>query len=677
MPPPPSLLREIHRRSIWQVLLIYVGASWAVIEAVQGLTEATGLPESFPAFAVGLLLIGFPIVMATAVVQGGVGRGAEEPTVPDAESAPSEAAPAVVDLAPGTGSLDRPSTRPPKAQRLLTWKNAVGGGVVAMALWGVLATAWILLGQPTGVARGDSRIALATVAVLPFDNMSPDEDNAFFAAGIHEDILTQLSKIAALTVISRTSVMPYAESDKSLKEIGDELGAGAILEGSVRRVGNQVRITTQLIDSRSDAHLWADTYDRELTDVFRIQMEIATHVARALEATLSPEEEARIATSPTANLQAYDIYLRGRERYNEHTVDGNREAIRLFREAMELDAAFALAWAGLGDAFAQAVIRFGYGFEYVDSAVTAAETAVRLGPELGEAHKALGLALSQAGRRSEAMNAYLRSAELNPSNFATINNIGTEVSTDGRLDEALVWYRRASRIAPNQEFPQTNAAEVYTLLGDFETADEWLTEAESTFPEGTSVIQQRSFWHLFQGDALAAYESALPALTIAPEDPGVHLTLGLTALWAGQSDKAMDHLRESEALSPVGGWLIHSTDFLLAAALIESGRTDEAEGHIADGVAFIRQFGDEGDSGGFVDYDLAAAAALRGDRDDALSYLEGAFDGGLRYAVRADDPVFASLHDDPDYQAVMARFQADIDRMRVSMEALERAEGMR
>lgn len=671
------LLKEVHRRSLWQVLLIYVGASWAVIEAVQGLTEATGLPGWFPSFAVGLLLIGFPVVMATAFVQHGIG-GVEGRRDRETEAEPATKASS--DPAVGSVRAVEPAPAATSAHRLLTWRNAVGGGVMAMALWGVLATGWILTGQPTGLARGGgggSGIALATVAVLPFENMSPDEDNAFFAAGIHEDILTQLSKIAALTVISRTSVMPYAETDKSLRQIGEELRAGAILEGSVRRAGNQVRITTQLIDSRNDAHLWAQTYDRELDDVFRIQTEIATHVAEALEATLSPDEEARIAASPTADLEAYDIYLRGRELYNEYNVEANEAAIELFGQAIALDPDFALAWAGLGDAYAQAYTRFGREREYGDSAVAAARNAVRLGPELGDAHKALGLALAAMGRRDEALQTYFRSAELNPSNFAVVNNIGTIVSTRGELDEALVWYRRSARIAPNEEFPRTNAAELYTLLGDFETADDWLTEAERDFPEGLSVYQTRAFWHLFQGEGQAAYDAALSMLRIAPQDPYSQIIVGIVALWTDRLPEAVEHLGEASDLAPGGHWAIHDLELLYAAALVLSGRAQEAEAHLAREEDQLRTFRGEGETGGFIDYDLAAAAALRGDRDGAIAHLHEAVERKWFFDVVPDDPVFVSLHQDAEYQAIMAQVQTELARMRNTTEARERAEGIR
>ena len=221
-------------------------------------------------------------------------------------------------------------------------------GVVAAAL---LVVAAVLLWRTRGgktVAPSASAPDRKSVAVLPFQNLSPDPENAFFADGMTEDILTQLAKIRDLKVISRSSVMRYKGTQKPIQTIAAELGVATVLEGSVRRAGNRVRIVGQLIDARTDEHLWAETYDRELKDVFAIQSEVAQRIAAALKATLSPAEKKRIEQSPTQNLAAYDLYLKGRELYNRYRKADNEAAIELFQKALELDPAFALGYAGTG-----------------------------------------------------------------------------------------------------------------------------------------------------------------------------------------------------------------------------------------------------------------------------------------------------------------------------------------
>ena len=308
-----ELIGEIHRRSLWQVLAIYVVASWVVFEVVQTVTEGLGLPQWFPSFAALLLLIGLPIVLATAFVQeGGPPLGRTDPTLlPGAEVEP-EAAP----------------RRAPGARRLLTWRNAIMGGALAFGLWGVVATGWLFFGD-----RGDQESAEAagvverkSVAVLPFINLSADPANEYFSDGITDDIITHLSKLAELKVISRTSVMRYKETDKSLSQIAGELGVATILEGGVQRVGDRVRINAQLINAATDEHLWAEQYNRRLTDVFEIQTDVALQIAGALQARLSPEERGRVERRPTENLPAYNLYLQGRYFWNKRTPEGLQTA---------------------------------------------------------------------------------------------------------------------------------------------------------------------------------------------------------------------------------------------------------------------------------------------------------------------------------------------------------------
>ena len=184
--------------------------------------------------------------------------------------------------------------------------------------------------------------------MLPFQNLSPDPENAYFADGITEDILTQLAKVGDLKVIARTSVMQYKGSRKPMREIARELGVATLLEGSVRRAGTRVRIVGQLIDARTEQHLWAETYDRELADIFAIQSEVAEQIAAALKATLTPADKERIAQRPTANIEAYDFYVQGRERYYRYRKEDNDQAIELFRKALVIDPRFALATGGTG-----------------------------------------------------------------------------------------------------------------------------------------------------------------------------------------------------------------------------------------------------------------------------------------------------------------------------------------
>ena len=236
--------------------------------------------------------------------------------------------------------------------------------------------------------------------MLPFLNLSGDAESDYFSDGMTEDLIAALSKIRQLRVVSRTSSMAYRGSSKTLPEIGRELGVARVLEGSVRREAGKVRITAQLIDVASDRHLWGDTYDRDLADIFEIQRDVADRIAAALEAELTLEERRELERPPTRQVTAHVYYLRGREQYLRYQEAANAAAIEHYEQAIALDPSYALAHAGLGSALSLEVAHYGASDEALDAALLAALLALDLDPELPEAHKALGLVYSLEGSRA-------------------------------------------------------------------------------------------------------------------------------------------------------------------------------------------------------------------------------------------------------------------------------------
>src|SRR3989441_783421 len=234
---------------------------------------------------------------------------------------------------------------------------------------------------------GAGRPRARSVAVLPFVNLSADPENEYFADGITEDVIAQLSKIRALEVISRTSVMPFKKRQEGLRAIAAKLDVATLLEGSVRRAGDRVRIVAQLIDADTDQHLWAETYDRQLTDVFAIQTDVALHIASALNAELSPDEKSRLHKEPTSDLQAYQLYLQGRHCYTRYTEEGTRKGLEYFEQAIAKDPEYALAYAALAMVYTElgeaGALRPD---EAYARAKAASAKALALDPELGEAH---------------------------------------------------------------------------------------------------------------------------------------------------------------------------------------------------------------------------------------------------------------------------------------------------
>ncbi len=326
-----------------------------------------------------------------------------------------------------------------------------------------------------------------SIAVLPFLSMSSDQENAYFASGIHDELLTQLSKVGDLQVISRTSVMSYAKTEKPLRQIGDELGVAVVVEGSVQRIGNRVRVQAQLIDAATDKHLWAERYDRDLTDVFAIQSDIAQQIAGALQARLTAGERATLAQRPTESTEAYDFYLQARDYHlRPNITQANLEtAVRLYEQAIARDPDFALAHAWLSQAHGE--LRW-YGFDRSDprrdQQRAAAERAVRLQPQLPEARMAMGLYHYWGRRNYERalleLNAAFRSA---PSNAWIQWTIGAVLRRQGMFEQALREMEKAQVLDPRNTVIAFNLADTYRLLRRYPQAERTLNRALELAPD--------------------------------------------------------------------------------------------------------------------------------------------------------------------------------------------------
>jgi TolB-like protein len=715
-----GLLQKIHRRSVWQVVTVYAVGAWFALEVVQGIVEAGNLPDWLPGMALVLLIIGFPMVLATAIVQQGWRGGSEEAgtaAVPprhvsdetsDADVAAAEshatattrghpitaadgpepaagefAAPTPTAAPAGTDGYAPLVTGSSAAQRLFTWRNAIAGGVLAFALWGVVATALLLSGRAgpreSSSTPSDSGELLRAIAVLPFDNLSAEEENAYFADGIHEDVLTQLSKLGDLTVISRTSVLPYRDTALGLGDIAAELGVGSILEGSVRRAGDNVRITAQLIDARTDEHLWADNFDRQLTaaNIFAIQSEIAQRIAEALAATLSPAEEEQITRSPTSDLAAYDFYLQARNTYQLYSDAGNDEAVRLFLEALSRDPDYADAWAGLADAYAQRVVRFGYGREWADSAEAVARRALQINPDLPQGYKALALALNSRGQIRASLENNLKAVELDPNYSAPLNNIGVDQLFLGRFDEALRYQKRAYRLEPTTGFASSNIAFDYAFLGMANQAEARAQEILRLQPSNESAINVLRSVDQLRGDYAGALERSKAVMAADPGVSRTQLWVASDAFLLSDFETTIQATQEALRLSPDTEYAqSHYPQVLLGVSLMRTGQ--EAQGRkvledFRDRLLRRTEVMPEQNSNQF---ELAAIDATLGDTDAALDWMEAAYDQGYRFTIVLDvDPAFDSVREHPRWRALTTRMAEDVAVMRASVQREEAESG--
>ena len=291
------------------------------------------------------------------------------------------------------------------------------------------------------------KISQNSIAVLPFENMSSDQEQEYFSDGLTEDIITQLSKIKALKVVSRTSVMQYKKNPKPMKEIGKELGVASILEGSVRKIGEQVRITAQLINAGTDDHLWAESYDRPVKDLFNIQKDVATAIAQVLNAKISNKETQSLEKKPTTDLHAYDLYLRGRFLIEKRNKTDMLVARELFQQAVKIDKSFANAYSGLADTHLLASFR---GYDDPKKMLPVAkqhiDTAMKLDPQSGETHASMGYYYHQIFEWSKAEKAYRKAISLNAAQSNVYLWLGLILESKGDMEEAMNLYNEGCNI---------------------------------------------------------------------------------------------------------------------------------------------------------------------------------------------------------------------------------------
>jgi len=378
-----------------------------------------------------------------------------------------------------------------------------------------------------------------SIAVLPFDNMSSDPENEFFADGITEDILAQIAKIKSLQVISRTSIMQYKNTTKSLSEIGKELGVATILEGSVRRGGNRVRIIAQLIDTETDKHLWAETYDRDLDDIFAIQSDVALKIAAALQATLSIEEAASIKRKPTDNLEAYDFYLKGRSLFYTYERTQNDKAIEMFEKALSLDSSFSLAYSGLSLSYSQfSNSSWDNDEKWIILAENAARRAIELNDNSAEAHFALGFVHEQRVEVVEMEREMRRVLDLNPNHAHAHDSMGDILHrAKGQLEEAIREYEMALTLDPLLLPAFWNSAIVKLKQGKYNDAEEILLKSLGIRQTQLSLLGLGQISR-FQGKNKQSIEFLKSVLVENPNSINAHIHLCLTYASFGKLDEA-------------------------------------------------------------------------------------------------------------------------------------------
>jgi len=390
-----------------------------------------------------------------------------------------------------------------------------------------------------------------SIAVLPFQNLSPDPENEFFADGMTEDVIAQLSKIRSFRVIGRGSVMRFKNRDRSLREVGEALDVATVLESSVRRAGSRVRIVSQLIDIDTDRHLWSETYDRELTDIFAIQSDVAMQIASALETELSHEERRQIRKEPTADVEAYQLYLLGQHCIHRWTGEGVSQGIAHLEQAVARDPAYALAHA----AMAKAYIDIGLGVVgslppdvAFAKARAATARALELDPGLAEGHAVLGHLKYIRDFDWSGAEAELKLAiELNPSSGEAYDIYGLLLSAQERYDEALEVQRRAHELDPLAH--RMDLVTTHLRAGHYAEAFDAVTRVLAVEPHLPLAHATLGWVHLLSGRPEEGIAALTRAVELSPDSTLYQAQLGQALARAGQPERARAILRELEALA--------------------------------------------------------------------------------------------------------------------------------
>lgn len=488
-----SFFAELKRRNVYKVAVAYVVVGWLVIQVSSTVLPTFHAPEWVAQTLVVLVVLGFPVALVIAwafeLTPQGIIRTEEE-------SAPSS----------------------PPSRKHQAW-------IYVILVAATLSIGLFLLGRYTaqrpaadesGHAKAAS-LATKSIAVLPFQNLSRDPDNAFFASGIQDEILTALAKISGLKVVSRTSTARYQSTPENLPEIARQLGVAHILEGSVQRAGDKVHINVQLLRAGDDTHLWAESYDRGVADIFGVEAEVARAVADELRAALSPEEKARVEKKPTANGEAYVLYLRANQ-YGERPsdlLDDEQKAAELYGKAIALDPGFALAHARLAADLAHIYLDFQPTEAVAQRAKAAAEEALRLQPDLGEGHHARALCLYWIDKNYEAAFREMEvAATLLPNNPDILADMGYIRRRQGRWTDALSMINRALDRDPRDAAVAHEVFRTHCALRDWWNASAAGARASALAPDSpviTSETSGLSFW--WKGDIKPLRDalSAMPA----------------------------------------------------------------------------------------------------------------------------------------------------------------------
>jgi TolB-like protein/Tfp pilus assembly protein PilF len=576
---------ELKRRNVYKVAVAYIVAGWALSQGIAQVFPVFDVPNWVVRLIVLLIILGLPVALVLTWMFEITPQGIQRTETADAMP----------------GAMQR---------KKHAW-------IYVVVIGGLLSIGLFFLGRYTAQTPRQSEAATGplpekSIAVLPFDNLSGDPNNAYFTEGVQDEILTRLAKVADLKVIARTSTQKFKSTRENLPEIAKQLGVMNILEGSVQKANDQVRVNVQLINALTYAHLWADTYDRRFTDIFAVESEIAKSVADALQAKLTGSEKSSIAKAPTANPEAYELYLKGRFFWNQRSGADLRKAIEYFNQAIAKDPNYALAYAGLADSY---LLLPNYGSastqESVPPARAALKKALELDDSLAEAHASSGLLDTFECRLERAITDFERAIQIKP-NYATAHHwlMFGRLSL-GHLDQAVEEGKRALKLDPLSPIINADFAWTYFCARRFDKAE----------------------------------RQARKTLEIDPQFFLAHYYLGQVLQFKGHFGEAIAEFQKAVDLNGDPDSL-----GMLGQAYARNGQKDEAQ-------KVLLRLNEEAKSRYVAPYATALVYLGLGEKERALDELERAYQRGdtnYLFVVRVD-PMLDDLRGHPRFDALVQK----------------------
>ena len=553
------------------------------------------------------------------------------------------------------GILDSPSRSAAVVAPPVRSRRGLYLGIGALAVVAAVVTvAWLWGPWRKAPAPAPVRPLLA---VRAFRSLSPDPAQGYFAAGMTEEIRGQLSQVSSLRLLSRNALDAGGGGDPA--RAARNLGVTQFVDGSVRVEGRRVRISAELIDASTQQTLWSDQYDRELADMLVVQSDVALQIARALRASLSPDEQQRLEQRATTSPEAYALYLQSQQLSSSDRAK-NLSAIELLRKAVALDPRFALAQARLAYRF----VFMGYYDDpsNIEKGIAEAEAALRINPSIPHAHFAIGTGHAMKGLEEQARRSFQRALELDPSHTGAMNNLSVTEYVFGHFDESLSWARRSFALAGSGTAFYHVAVPLLGMRAD-EASRRWLSEAERRFPDSFRTHILLALVDAAGGDMQRASDRIVKLVARDPQNEEVKFLRADFAFMTNSTDlgPALDAL----SLGSNSFFVPETVRLRRAYVLQQRGDGARATPLIAEAERAAREKIDRGDRTPSLCVELAAVAALRRDHPAALEWLGRAYDAGYRdYGLLEHDPILGKVSADPKFREILNRMRRDVEAQR-------------